>query len=415
MTSAEVVSKPSKRFRRRDAVIQTAIEIINEKGLKGMTLAEVAARMKIVPTGVAYYFGRKENLAATCFLKTIEVFNGLITEAACAPTPRERMRALLQAYARFNIDVIEGRRSPVVLFNDARALADPSVNAEYIKMYRQFRAMIAGSPDEEHDHLELNARAHLALSLFFWSRGVFQIYDPEYFPEVADRILDIMTDGLSASAERWSTSPLLLPDDESARGDASPERFLKAATALINEQGYGGASVEKISARLNVTKGSFYHHNEAKYDLVAECFKRTLRIMRSTQRAADRAANNGFENLYLSASTLIDYQMSEKGPLLSIQAVTSVPEPIRGNLLRQFGRISSRYALIASGGMSDGSIRPVDQHIAAQMVWAMINATAELSLWAPGITAQNVDEVYVRQLFRGLFRAEARAPASRPG
>ena len=53
------------------------------------------------------------------------------------------------------------------------------------------------------------------------------------------------------------------------------DAFLQAATFLINEQGYRGASVEKISARLNVTKGSFYHYNDNKDDLVANCFERS--------------------------------------------------------------------------------------------------------------------------------------------
>ena len=35
----------------------------------------------------------------------------------------------------------------------------------------------------------------------------------------------------------------------------------------MNEHGYLGASVQKISERLNVTKGAFYHHIEAKDDL----------------------------------------------------------------------------------------------------------------------------------------------------
>ena len=40
------------------------------------------------------------------------------------------------------------------------------------------------------------------------------------------------------------------------------EAFLRAATQLINAHGYSGASVERISAELNVTKGAFYHHNK---------------------------------------------------------------------------------------------------------------------------------------------------------
>ena len=68
--------------------------------------------------------------------------------------------------------------------------------------------------------------------------------------------------------------------------------FLVAATQLINEQGYRGASVDKISARLNVTKGSFYHYNETKDDLVVDCFKRSFETMRRVQRAVWRSASD---------------------------------------------------------------------------------------------------------------------------
>ncbi len=67
---------------------------------------------------------------------------------------------------------------------------------------------------------------------------------------------------------------------------AAQETFLIAATRLINERGYRGASVEKISERLNVTKGSFYYHHDTKDDLVVACFKRSFDTMRlhSTRR-----------------------------------------------------------------------------------------------------------------------------------
>ena len=44
---------------------------------------------------------------------------------------------------------------------------------------------------------------------------------------------------------------------------------------------------EKISARLNVTKGAFYHYNEDKDDLVKACFDRSFEIMGRMIRAAE--------------------------------------------------------------------------------------------------------------------------------
>ena len=98
---------------------------------------------------------------------------------------------------------------------------------------------------------------------------------------------DIFVHGLAAPGRSWQPQPLSLDAvlQSSAQELTPRETFLIAATRLINEQGYRGASVEKISSRLNVTKGSFYHHHEAKDELVVDCFKRSFEVMRRVQRA----------------------------------------------------------------------------------------------------------------------------------
>ena len=47
------------------------------------------------------------------------------------------------------------------------------------------------------------------------------------------------------------------------------------------------------ASRLNVTKGAFYHHHEAKGDLVEACFDRTLDILRTVQEQAEAKGANG--------------------------------------------------------------------------------------------------------------------------
>ena len=75
--------------------------------------------------------------------------------------------------------------------------------------------------------------------------------------------------------------------------------FLLAATRLINELGYRGASVQRIAAELNVTKGSFYHHLDAKDDLVIACYRRSFDTISDAQRLAEvgRGYEEGDEGL----------------------------------------------------------------------------------------------------------------------
>ncbi|MGH6957643.1 MAG: TetR/AcrR family transcriptional regulator, partial [Caulobacteraceae bacterium] len=169
-----------------------------------------------------------------------------------------------------------------------------------------------------------------------------------------------------------------------------------------NEQGYLGASVDKISARLNVTKGSFYHHNEAKDDLVVACFQRTLDVMRQTQRQAILAGGDGWRRTASAAMALIHRQATHTAPLLRTSALTSTPEPMQRALVAEFDRVSLTFASTVSDGIADGSIRPVDAHIAAQALTAAINAAAELEYWAPGASSQAAAEAYARALLTGV-------------
>src|SRR5262249_3159020 len=87
-SAPEPRAAPSRRtgkYRQRQGeIVRAATRLINPKGIRGMTLADVAAHLGIVPTGVIYYFASKEDLAAACFLKTIAAYDALLAEAEAA-------------------------------------------------------------------------------------------------------------------------------------------------------------------------------------------------------------------------------------------------------------------------------------------------------------------------------------------
>src|SRR5436305_10111807 len=77
---------PTKRYEaRRNAIIASAVDVVNRRGVRGMTLGDVSASLDLVPTGVIYYFRNKEELAAAAFLKAIERYDQLITACEAAP------------------------------------------------------------------------------------------------------------------------------------------------------------------------------------------------------------------------------------------------------------------------------------------------------------------------------------------
>ena len=109
--------------------------------------------------------------------------------------------------------------------------------------------------------------------------------------------------------------------------DAGPvDAFLRAATALVNEQGYRGASVDMISARLHVTKGSFYHHNDNKLDLIAACFDRTFTVVRQALEAAESGGGSGWSRACAATRALVRFQLSDEGPLLRLSSTSALPD-----------------------------------------------------------------------------------------
>ena len=398
---------PTRRYEaKRNAIVRSAVEEMNRKGVRGMTLGDVAARLDLVPTAVIYYFKNKEELAAAAFLKGLDAYHAMIAAHADAPTDVARLTAFIHAYFEHARRVAEGGADPLPVLNDVRALDSALVNTAYIDMFRRFRGLLAGPDALPRPHG--NARAHLLLSQVFWIAAWHYQVEPGDYARTAERMAAILTHGVVRRGAPWpEPRPLDLarPCDGAV---SSSELFLRAATCLINEEGYHGASVERISARLNVSKGAFYHHNETKDELVVACFERTFETMWRAIHAAERAGGTGLEVLVSTVSALIEHQMSGEAPLLRTSALTAVPAALRAGLVQRFNRISYRFASILCDGVADGSCAPVDVNVASQMISSAINAAAELHYWTPGMPPQTVVQHYVRPVFEGLASPAAR-------
>src|SRR3990167_2533259 len=80
--------QPTRRYEaKRIAIVRSAVEEMNRKGVRGMTLGDVAARRALVPPGVIYSSRNKEELAAAAFLKGVEDYEALIAASAGGDSP----------------------------------------------------------------------------------------------------------------------------------------------------------------------------------------------------------------------------------------------------------------------------------------------------------------------------------------
>jgi AcrR family transcriptional regulator len=412
MDDGRIASPATERYaKKKEAILAAATAILNRQGVKGMTLADVAAKVGLITTSVTYYYRKKDDLAAACFMRGLERFDALVTDASKAPDAPARLLKFLDLYLDLNRRVRLGEAAPLTSFTEMRALKEPlrgSVQGAFNDLFRRVRGFFEGPEFEHLDKRDRNARTHLLLEQVFWSGSWLRRYDTDDYGRVRDKMYDILVNGLAAAGraaegQEWAPSPLPDPTPLSPEGQEWRETFLVAATRLINQRGYRGASVEDISAQLNVTKGSFYHHHNDKDALVVECFERTFAVTRKAQIDARALAKDSWEQLSSATAALVAYQLSDHGPLLRASSMGALPIEIRHEMSQGYNRGSERFAALISDGVAEGSVRAVDPMIAAHMINSMLNAAASLGVWVPGLEREEAARLFARPLLTGLF------------
>jgi len=395
-------SSPSSRYeRRRDSILWAATELLNTRGVRGMRLSDVAARLGLTTTSVTYYYRHKEDLVVACYAASLQTYEALSLEAAKEADAVDRVRTLFRLHLELKGQIRARTVRPTAFFGDVRSLTGPAS----LRVEAAYRAMIAGiaSLFETPELAWIGApgrmaRAELLLEQVRWSPAWLGRYSLDDFPRLIERMSDILVGGLIPPARPFMPvidAQALAPTDETSAED----RFLDAATRVINARGYAGASVEDIAAELNVTKGSFYYRHEAKDDLVIACFNRSFDVMRLAQRQARARNGDEGERLASAVASLIGYQSSPAGPLLRTTAVAALPLEYRQAMLDRADRVAQGFAAMIADGIAEGSIRAVDPHLASHMIIAMINAATD--------QPEGADTVghYVRPMMRGLFSA----------
>jgi AcrR family transcriptional regulator len=402
--AAAPTSEPSRFERKRELILDAATDLINERGVKGMTFVEVAQRVKLNTASVTYYFRLKEQLAAAVFESTLERLEAMVHEAAQGGTPRERVAWFLQLNFDQRARIRRGEARPMAVLSDMRAMDEPArgeLTRRYSVVFRAVRDFFGPAEDVGHKALQ-TARTQALMENVFWLPIWLNRYSIGDYDRARRRLFEVFEHGVAPDGAPWSPAPLEIGAGEPP---LEPGRlaFLRAATRLISERGYRGASVERIALELKVTKGSFYHHMDAKDDLVQECFARSYERVSQAQRAADAVDGDQWRKLSSAIAALLAIQFAGEWPLLRTTALQTLPTDVRPDVVERSNRMALRFAGTLADGIAEGSIRAVDPMIASQAIMATLNAAYELQNWATTWTREEATTLYASTLAYGLF------------
>ena len=366
-----------------------------------MIAAEIGLNLK----SLRYYFERREDLVAAAFMNSIALHQRLATDALAEVDVERRVGRFVERYFTLQASIRAGEEPEFVNFGDLRSLTEPQSTIVWDAYNRMFRAIrqLFKMPGRSWSRARLNAAAHMLLSQLHWSVVWLGNYGVEDLERVTTRFSDILLHGITTASVDLRPLIALTPDAAGAADGLSQEVFLRTAIALVNHLGYRGASVDRISAELNVTKGAFYHYNATRDDLVVACFDYSFERIRDAQKEASSNRQDGASRVAAAAVSLVVQQMRDRGALLRTSALTAIGPDLRIDIAEKMSRLTARFGDMLNDGIIDGTVRALDVRIGAEMVTAMINSAEELGRWVAEANADNAASLYVRPLLDGLL------------
>ena len=393
---------------KRSAIVHAASVLVNDTGVKATTLTKVARAIGLNATSVTYYFPRKDELIVAVYEETIALMKQTAEEALAQPTLEQRIAKFVALHVALRARIRRGERGLITALSEIRSL-DKEYQDDLLAKYRavvdDVRAFF-GPPPSEKARAQFSVRAHILIEAMLWWPVWSLHYSILDFPRVEKKIVEILCNGIPAQSGEWNPKPI--PDGGWRTGGEGPvqqnDEFLRAATLMINERGYRGASVNRIAEALNVTKGSFYHHHDAKEDLVLDCFQKSYDRLSKVQMAGLDLDGDFWTRLSSVLNELLELQFFDPMPLLRTTALQALDSEHKTDVVMRSNRLARRFAGFLIDGIVDGSVKPVDPLVASQIIMSTLNGAYEARRWASRFESpDDAIATYLSALSKGML------------
>ncbi|MBA2675136.1 TetR/AcrR family transcriptional regulator [Ramlibacter sp.] len=160
-------------------------------------------------------------------------------------------------------------------------------------------------------------------------------------------------------------SPWTKPGARALQRESKRQAVLQTAAKLFNERGYHATSLDDIAERLHVTKPTLYYYVKSKDDILLECVRTALEMMRGEIDAVRAAGGRALDQLVACMRSYANVVTQEFGKCVIRIGEDPLPAPRRKELRRLKAGIDGQFRHLLAQGIAEGSIAPCDPKLAA--------------------------------------------------
>lgn len=173
------------------------------------------------------------------------------------------------------------------------------------------------------------------------------------------------------------------------------DAVILTAARAFRERGYHNTSLDDIAARLSVTKPTIYHYVTSKEQILFECFRTGLDLIRAAFVEVQGSRASGRERLVLVLRRYLEAVTSDFGWCM----VRAEDQDLGADMSRQIGALKTEIdrglRRLIEEGIADGSIAPCDPKMAA---FALAGSLNWISHWYRADDSLRPDEIADRFL-----------------
>jgi TetR/AcrR family transcriptional repressor of nem operon len=136
------------------------------------------------------------------------------------------------------------------------------------------------------------------------------------------------------------------------------QRILDVAERLVQSRGYNGFSYADIAKELGITKASLHYHFAGKAELGEALIERYGARFAEALTSIDSTIPDSLAKLHAYASLYADVLRGDRMCLCGMLAAEyqTLPEPMRGSVIRFFDHNVAWLASVLAEGRSDGTL-----------------------------------------------------------
>lgn len=162
------------------------------------------------------------------------------------------------------------------------------------------------------------------------------------------------------------------------RGEETRARILGAAEECFAQHGYEAAGVAEICERAGVSKGAFYHHFASKQDLFMALLGNWLDGLDAGLRAV-RSQTSTVPDALREMAGMVGFVLNSAGgrlPMFLEFWTQAARDPdVWAATIAPYRRYRAFFAELVQAGVAEGSLRPVDAEVVAQVIVSLAVGT----------------------------------------